>query len=131
MGDRSNLFFRAGSGGIGVYAHWSGLEMATAAAKVVSNKAFKARLGDTNYALRLGVQITLETLGADTKSETGFGLWTPATGADDNEYPFIVIDVDDGAVFVAKDWKKPKKSELIAKPTAASIKKAMNAGAET
>jgi hypothetical protein len=125
MGDRSNLFFRSDEGGIGVYAHWSGTEMAAAAAKVVASKAFKARLGDTNYALRIGVQIVLEALGADVKSETGFGLWTPATGVDDNEYPFIVIDVEDGSVFVTENWEKPTKRDLVDKPTAANIKKRM------
>jgi hypothetical protein len=89
----------------------------------LKNKAFQARVGDPNYAMRLGVQIALETLGATVDMETGFGLWTPATGADDNEYPYIVIDVDDGDTFVCKDWKKPKPSERVAKPTAAALRK--------
>ena len=128
MGDRSNIFFRHGKGGIGVYAHSSGLEMASAAAKVITSKAFKARIGDANYAIRIGVQLVLEHLGADAKSDTGFGLWTPITGADDNEYPYVVIDVNSGALFVAKDWKKPKSTERLAKPTAATIKKRMQGG---
>ncbi|MBL8912902.1 MAG: hypothetical protein JNM17_19570 [Archangium sp.] len=128
MGDRSNLFFRArgGAGGIGIYAHSSGTFMADAAMAVLKNKAFQDRLGDTNYALRIGVQTALEALMADSTSDTGFGLWTPATGADDNEYRYIVIDIDDGAVFVAKDWKKPKPSEKVAKPTAAVLRKKMS-----
>lgn len=125
MGDRSNLFFRANGGGIGVYAHSSGTFMADAAMAVLKNPAFKSRLGDTNYALRIGVQTALEALMAESTAETGFGLWTPATGADDNEYRYIVIDVDDGAVFVAKDWKKPRSSEKVAKPTAAALRKKM------
>jgi hypothetical protein len=130
MGDRSNLFFRTARGGIGVYAHWSGLGIADAAAKVMASKAFQGRIGDTNYALRLGVQLALETLGADSKEETGFGLWTPATGADDNEYPYVVIDVDEGVLFVTRDWQKPSKADQVDKPTAAAIRKRMSAGAE-
>lgn len=125
MGDRSNIFFRADGGGIGVYGHSAGTFMADAAMAVLKNPAFKKRLGDTNYALRIGVQTALETLMADSRDEIGFGLWTPATGVDDNQYGYIVIDVDDGTVFVAKDWKKPKPAEKIAKPTAASLRKKM------
>jgi hypothetical protein len=125
MGDRANIFFRNRQGGIGVYAHWAGPAMADAAALVLRSKAFRARVGDANYATRIGVQIVLETLGADSKADTGFGLWTPITGADDNEYPYIVVDVTDGSVFVAKDWRKPKKTERVAKPTKAELRKRM------
>ena len=125
MGDRSNLFFRSGRDGIGVYAHWSGEAMADAAMRVVRSKAFQERLGDEHYALRIGVQIVLESLGASSKSDTGFGLWTPATGPDDNEYRWIVIDVDTGDLFVAKNWKKPLPAERVAQPTAAEIRKRM------
>jgi hypothetical protein len=127
MGDRSNLFFRSGKGGIGVYGHYAGVAMADAAAAVLKNPSFKARLGDRNYAFRIGVQTALDVLGASAADETGYGLWTPATGADDNEYRFIVIDVDDGTVFVANDWKKPKPSEKLARPTAAAMRKKMAA----
>ena len=125
MGDRSNIFFRSGKDGIGVYAHWAGEAMADAAMRVVQSKAFQGRLGDPNYAMRIGVQLVLETLDADSKSDTGFGLWTPATGPDDNEYPWIVVDVDSGDLFVAKNWKKPQPKERVAKPTAAEIRKRM------
>ncbi|MFT3709383.1 MAG: hypothetical protein QM817_17225 [Archangium sp.] len=125
MGDRSNLFFRSAKGGIGVYGHYAGVSMADAAMAVLKNPAFKARIGDKNYAFRIGVQTALDVLGATAAEETGYGLWTPATGADDNEHRYIVIDVDTGALFVAKDWKKVKPSEKIAKPTAASIRKKM------
>jgi hypothetical protein len=125
MGDRSNVFFRSGRDGIGVYAHWSGESMADAAMRVVKSKAFNARLGDANYATRVGVQLVLETLGADSKSDTGFGLWTSSMGPDDNEYRWIVIDVDTGQLFVAKNWKKPTPSERVAKPTVAEIRRRM------
>lgn len=125
MGDRSNLFFRAAKGGIGVYAHWSGLDMATAAMAVLKNDAFQQRVGDTHYALRIGVQTALEVLGADSKADIGFGLWTPETGADDNGYNYIVIDVNDGSLFVAQDWAKPKPSEKVAKPTVSLLRKKM------
>ena len=125
MGDRSNLFFRSGRDGIGVYAHWSGEAMADATMRVLKSKAFKARLGDASYAMRIGVQLVLEELGAESKSETGFGLWTPATGPDDNEYRWVILDVDTGELFVAKNWKKPLPSERVAKPTTAEIRRRM------
>ena len=125
MGDRSNLFFRSDGDGIGVYAHWSGEDMAEAAMRVLKSKAFNDRLGDASYAMRIGVQLTLETLEADSKSDTGFGLWTPATGPDDNEYPWLVIDVETGELFVAKNWKKPLPAERVANPTAAEIRRRM------
>jgi hypothetical protein len=125
VGDRSNVFFRNGTKGVGVYGHWAGLGMADAAAAVLANKAFKARLGDANYATRVGVQTVLGVLGVKATDETGCGLWTSETGPDDNEYPYIVIDVDTGELFVTSNWKKPKPSEKIAKPTKAAIAKAM------
>jgi hypothetical protein len=130
MGDRANIFFKNGDGGIGVYGHWAGQAMAGAAAQVLKSKAFKARLGDPNYAMRIGVQIVLEALGAESTSETGCGLWEPAGGPDDNEYPFIVIDVLDGSVFVADDWRHPKPKEEVARPTEAAIAKRMDRGGE-
>jgi len=130
MGDRSNIFFRTKGGGIGVYAHWSGLAMADAAARVAKSKAFKARVGDRNYAMRIGVQLVLETLGAESDSETGFGLWMPATGPDDNEYRYVVVDVDTGALFVTSNWKTPKPSERLANPTAGAIRARMRGAPE-
>ncbi len=125
MGDRSNVFFRSGKDGIGVYAHWSGESMADAVMRVLKSKAFTARLGDANYAMRVGVQLVLEILGADSKSDTGFGLWTASAGPDDNEYRWVVIDVDSGELFVAKNWKKPTPSERIARPTVSEIRRRM------
>ena len=125
MGDRSNLFFRSGKDGIGVYAHWAGEAMADAAMRVMKSKAFRDRLGDEHYAMRIGVQLVLETLGANSKSDTGFGLWTPAMGPDDNEYRWVVIDVESGDLFVAKSWKKPLPSERVSSPTAAEIRRRM------
>jgi hypothetical protein len=125
MGDRSNVLFRSGRDGIGVYAHWAGEAMADAAVRVLKSKAFNERLGDPCYAMRIGVQIVFEALGADSKSDTGFGLWTPATGPDDNEYRWVVIDVDSGDLFVAKNWKKPLPSERVKTPTASEIRRRM------
>jgi hypothetical protein len=96
----------------------------------MKSKAFKARVGDANYALRIGVQLVLQTLQADPTSDTGFGLWTPATGPDDNEYRYVVVDVDEGHLFVCSDWKKPKPGDRIATPTAANIRSAMRAALE-
>jgi hypothetical protein len=93
--------------------------------RVLKSKAFQARLGDANYATRIGVQLVLEELGADPKSETGFGLWTPAGGPDDNEYRWVVIDVDTGDLFVAKNWKKPLPTELVQTPTVAEVRRRM------
>ena len=125
MGDRANIFFRTDGGGIGVYAHWAGLEVADAAMVVLKSKAFKSRLGDACYAMRIGVQLVLETLEADSKSDTHFGLWTAQTGSDDNEYRWVVIDVDSGELFVADNWKRPKPADRVAKPTAATIRRLM------
>jgi hypothetical protein len=125
MGDRSNLLFRTKGGGIGVYAHWAGLAMADAAARVLRSRAFKSRLGDPNYAIRIGVQLALEALGAESAAETGFGLWTPATGPDDNEYRYVIIDVDTGQVYVATNWKKPRTRDRVTKPTSAEIRRRM------
>jgi hypothetical protein len=121
MGDRSNLYFRNGDSGVGVYAHWAGLQMAEAAAAVIANPAFKARVGDISYATRIGVQTALEALGVKSGEETGFGLWTSATGPDDFEYPFIVIDLETGDCFVTREWKNPTDSDKLANPTAESI----------
>jgi hypothetical protein len=125
MGDRANILFRSGKDGIGVYAHWAGLDMANAAMKVLKSKAFQDRLDDATYAMRIGVQIVLETLGASSKSDTGFGLWTPATGPDDNEYRWIVIDVESGDLFVSSNWKKTSPADRIAKPTLSEIRRRM------
>jgi hypothetical protein len=125
MGDRANIFFRSGKEGIGVYAHWSGLAMAGAAMKVMKSKAFNARLGDAHYAMRIGVQLVLEALGAESKSEVGFGLWTPTTGPDDNEYRWIVVDVETGALYVSNDWKKTRPADRVAKPTLSEIRRRM------
>ena len=99
--------------------------MADAAMRVIRSKAFRDRLGDEHYAMRIGVQIVLETLEADSKSDTGFGLWTSSTGPDDNEYRWVVIDVDTGDLFVAKNWKKPLPNERVAKPTVSEIRRRM------
>ena len=99
--------------------------MADAAMRVLKSKAFAERIGDASYAMRIGVQIVLETLGADSKSDTGFGLWTPSTGPDDNEYPWVVIDVETGDLFVAKNWRKPLPSERVSAPTAGEIRRRM------
>ncbi|MFO0728135.1 MAG: hypothetical protein U1E65_30420 [Myxococcota bacterium] len=125
MGDRSNLYFKNGDHGVGVYGHWAGQGMAEAAMAVLQNKGFLARLGDSSYATRIGVQTVLDTLGVSAKDETGCGLWTSETGPDDNEYRFLVIDVQSGRVFVTDDWKAPPPSDLIEAPTAEKIAAAM------
>lgn len=116
MGDRSNIFFRNVKGGIGVYGHWAGVSMATAAMAVINNAAFKQRIGDCTYATRIGVQTVLEHLGALATHETGFGLWSAEMGPGDNEHKYIVIDVGDGSVYVAGDWDNVRECELVPKP---------------
>jgi hypothetical protein len=125
MGDRSNILFRSGRNGIGVYAHWAGEAMADAAMKVLKSKAFKERLGDPDYAMRIGVQIVLETLGASSKEDTGFGLWTIAGGPGDNGYRWTIIDVDTGEIFVADKWNKPKPGDRVTKVTVAELRRRM------
>lgn len=121
MGDRSNIFFRNSNGGIGVYGHWTGSRMAGAAMAVLNNKAFTERIGDAAYATRIGVQTVLNVLGADPFCDTGFGLWTDKMGEGDNSYRFIVIDVDDGNVYVADDWRNVNKCDLVEEPSQESL----------
>jgi hypothetical protein len=127
MGDRSNLYFKNGEYGIGVYGHWAGPGMAEAAVRVLQNPAFKARIGDASYATRIGVQTVLETLGASASEETGFGIWSSATGPDDNGYRFLVIDVQSGQLYAASDWKNPTAQEELTVLEAAAIAEAMQA----
>jgi hypothetical protein len=127
VGDRSNLYFRDGDDGVGVYAHWAGTGMAAAAMAVLKSKAFKARLGDTSYALRIGVQTALESLAASATEETGFGLWTAAAGPDDNNYKYIVIDLESGDCYVTGNWKKPPAKDKVEAPTVKSLEALMTA----
>jgi hypothetical protein len=121
MGDRSNLYLRAGDAGIGVYGHWAGIGMADAAAAVLANPAFQKRLGDHSYATRIAVQTAIGALGVKPTDETGCGLWTSATGPDDFEYAVIVIDLDSGAVYVTRDWENPTDADKVVDPTASAI----------
>jgi hypothetical protein len=121
MGDRANVYLRNDNSGIGVYGHWAGLGMAEAAMAVLANDAFRKRLGDASYATRIAVQTIFAAVGADPNEETGFGLWTSASGPDDNEYRFIVIDVDSGELFVSDDWKDPRPEDKLADPTTDAI----------
>lgn len=125
MGDRSNLYFRNGDGGIGVYGHWAGTGMAAVAAAVLANGAFRKRLGDASYAMRIGVQTALERLGVASTEETGCGLWTAATGPDDFEYRVIVIDVDSGACYVTAEWRTPPDGDKLEAPTGDAIAERM------
>lgn len=127
MGDRSNVVFKNGDDGIGVYAHWGGIVMAEVVADVISRDAFKKRIGDPSYATRIGVQAVLEMLGADSNSDTGFGLWTMSGRADDNEYPYIVVDVMDGAVYVTPDYRSVE-GHRVDPPTQEAIEEAMQSG---
>lgn len=123
MGDRSNLFFHSSpdsEDGIGIYGHWTGTDMADAAMAVLNNPAFLARCDDASYAMRIGIQTALETLGADSKSETGFGLWTTAMGPCDNSYAIVHIFVGGNKPVVRVDGENIK-----GKVTAAKIRKAM------
>lgn len=127
MGDRSNLYFKNGDHGIGVYSHWAGVGMASAAVQVLKNPAFKARLGDASYATRIAVQTALEALGASPSEETGFGLWSSATGPDDNGYRFLVIDVKTGKLYATNEWRSPLASDELSSLDEATIAAAMEA----
>lgn len=94
---------------------------------MISRPAFKNRIGDASYATRIGVQGVLEFLGADSNEETGFGIWTPGWGEPDNEYPYVVVDVEDGAVFVSDDYSDKDDAHRIDPPTAKAIGEAMEA----
>ncbi len=128
MGNRSNLYFRRSGGGIGLYAHWSGVEIAEAAAAVIASPAFKARVGDPSYATRVGLQLAFEALHVTVATDRGFGLWTQAQGPDDNEHRFVVIDVESGKLFVCDDWKQTTDMDLILEPTARNIAERMQPG---
>jgi hypothetical protein len=124
MGDRSNIYFRNGNVGIGVYAHWGGTGVAAAAAKVAASEAFRRRIGDANYATRIGVQIALDALGCSPTNETGFGLW-PKGSADDNSYPYVVIDVNDGAIYVTLDVDALDAKKRVTGATVEAMEKAI------
>lgn len=127
MGDRSNLYLKNGDHGVGVYSHWAGVGMAGAALRVLANPAFKARLGDPSYATRIAIQTALEALGADATQETGFGVWSSATGPDDNGYRFLVIDVKSGKLYATNEWRSPQAGEEIKVLDEESIAAAMQA----
>lgn len=126
MGARSNLFFKNGNDGIGIYSHWAGKDMADAAMAVLESKAFKNRLGDSSYATRIGVQLALEQLGSQSGSETGFGLWTAESGVPDNEFGIIVIDVNTGKIAVTNNPQSVGPAEWLDSPTVAVLKKRMS-----
>ena len=109
MGERANIIFFGKRGGICLYSHWAGPEMADAAMKVLENPAFRKRLGDYGYATRIGVQTVLEFLRAESDVDTGFGLY-PGMSPHDANYGTITINVDDGSVYV--DHKKVENPTL-------------------
>lgn len=100
MGDRANLQFKSDEGTIGIYGHWAGTDMAAAAMAVINNPKFQARIGDSSYANRIGVQTALEALGSLSKEETGFGLYVGTNVPDNDGYGIVVIDVETGTVSV-------------------------------
>lgn len=101
MGDRANIFIvqkRDADGnathGVGVYAHWAGLDLFDAALAALP-KAMK-RVGDPSYFTRILIQNVLDAL-ADANDEYGFGIWSD--GPDDNEHPILVIDANTGQTY--------------------------------
>ena len=125
MGERSNVFFKNKNNGVGVYSHWAGMKMADAVAKTVALQSFQSRLRDPSYATRVGVQSVLEALGATLDKGTGFGIWTPEDGPDDNNYPFLVVDVNTGAVCVSDDYLDCKAADRVNPPTAEALRQRM------
>jgi hypothetical protein len=110
--------------GIGIYGHWSGQEMASAAIEVINNPAFSKRIGDSSYATRIGVQTALEKLGAKSNEEGGFGLWTMETGpVSSGNYNVVVIDVMNGEIHVTgqHSFDCTNLDTLISDPTVSNI----------
>ena len=100
MGDRSNVFFQQEPGvGIGVYFHWGGTGVADAVSGLSDNRGFMNRLGDEQYATRIGVQSVMDSLGIRASVETGCGIWFSDQGHD-GEYRLVVVDVENGDVHV-------------------------------
>jgi hypothetical protein len=100
--------------------------MAEAAMAVLSSPLFKTRIGDAPYAMRIGVQIVLDNLGASLE-ELGFGLWTRSMGPCDNAYGIIVIDVNTGGVYVTSNPQHPGVScTPVLEPTEELLRKLMN-----
>lgn len=116
MGDRSNILFQNGDDApIGVYCHWAGLSLARSAMKVLKNRAFQARLGDADYAIRIGVQVVLADQGASMTEDTGFGLFVG--DSPDRNYNDIIINVNTGRLMVG--------GTAIDNPTEAKIRQLM------
>lgn len=105
MGDRSNVYFKNGETGIGVFTRWDGYRLIDVVSDVFSSNAFQSCIGDPEYATRIGVQGVLEELGASAdKPDSGYGLWTREGGFPDNERDIIVVDVNSGKAYLAKDF---------------------------
>jgi hypothetical protein len=92
MGDRGNIKIPMPAcngepaGNVFLYGHWSGEDLP----KIVQAglKAGVDRWEDNTYLARI---IFCQMMGNDTQSVTGYGIGSyPA----DNEYPYLVVDVD-------------------------------------
>lgn len=97
MGDRANVFIQQDTdpirrSGLGIYAHWAGLNLHTVALEGLSKA--QPRIGDPSYATRIIVNHVLVRYDRNADTTTGFGLWT--NYPDDNEHPYLIINAMTG-----------------------------------
>jgi len=105
MGDRANVYFKNGETGIGVFTRWDRHRLIDVVSDVFSSDAFQSCIGDPEYATRIGVQGVLEELGASAyEAFSGYGLWTREGGFPDSDHDIIVVDVNSGKAYLAKDF---------------------------
>lgn len=91
MGDRANIVIQRGESRIYFYGHWSGYEAPKNLQE--SLKRGVSRWDDHSYLARI---IFCGFVGKQNWDElTGFGISTNLT---DNEYPLIIVDVDNQTV---------------------------------
>jgi hypothetical protein len=69
MGSRTNYQLKDAKGSIWLYSHWGGDDKSLHFAEALEHA--RPRWGDVSYAIRMVVS---SLIGADWKSETGFGL---------------------------------------------------------
>lgn len=103
MGNRANVFIQTDYNpntnewdGIGIYSHWHGTALHTAALDALP--AALRRAGDPSYFTRILIHRILVAV-ADPDADTGTGLWT--TFPCDNEHPILVVNAETGHHWLA------------------------------
>lgn len=98
MGDRGNIVLTGketfGTARVYLYTHWGGSERKEILARALDRG--RSRWGDGSYLSR----VIFDELIGGNKDVTGYGLSCIPT---DNEYPFLVVDVDKNTVFELAD----------------------------